>query len=256
MQYSTVDRIVKGVLLNKGYPMHWYLQCLVSARDCLLELHLDDLQVVNTVELTVVKDGMYATLPNDYVDYTLVGVKVGQKIRPLVEVNNLNRLHNYDSSGNIVNYATTETVSNEIIYTYPYGIFWGTTLIDDYGENIGRLYGWGAGNETDTFEIIPERCQIQLNENSCFDKIVLQYISNGMNCDAATQVDVYAERTIKDYIMWDLKRHNRNYSRPDCQYEESLYIKSRKILRARKDEITVTLMKRILQRNYTASPRI
>lgn len=256
MQYSCLDKIVKGVLLQKGLPMHWYLQCLLYARNALRESAFDELKIVNTVLLDVVVPGFYAELPPDFVDETLVAVRVGQKLRPLVPVQNLNPLHAYDSQGAITNYYDLNSDSTEIVYTYPFGIFWGTTLIDDYGENIGRLYGWGAGNEVDTYEIVRARCQIQLNENICWDKIVLQYISNGMCSDAATQVDPYAEQTITDYIFWHLKRCNRNYSMGECQYEESQYWRSRKILRARKDELNTIIMARILQRTYMAAPRI
>lgn len=257
MKFASIDTICRSTLLQKNYPFHYYLDCLVNARDCLRELTFDDLKVIKTELIDVVQspNGNYATLPCDYIDYCKIGVRVGQMIKPLVEYQGINRLHNYDSQGAIVNYTTDPPTDNQIIYTYPVGLYWQTTTINDWGENTGRLFGWGAGFEGDTFKVLPERNQIQLNESVNVSKLYVEYISDGMCCDSATQVDSYAWATITAYILWKLKANNRTFGLGEVQMLENEYLKQRKILRARKNGLSADLIKRIIQRNYYASPK-
>lgn len=241
--------------MQTGKPLHWYIDCLVYARECFRELSLDDLQVVNTILLTVQADGNYVNLPNDFCDWVKVGVPTGQLVKPLVEQNSINRLHKYNSNGQITNYTNTQQQATDIIYTFPISLFWGTTTINDYGENIGRLFGWGQGYESDTFKYLPERNQIQLCEAISVDQIVLEYIGNGMSCDAATQVDVYAMQTITDYIKWQLKENSRSYGDGEKERLRQIYLGQRVILRARKAGWTTEKIKRIYQKNYMAASK-
>jgi hypothetical protein len=255
MKYTSIDTIVRSVLLQQGKPLHFYIDCLIYGRECLRELYFDDLQVINTVLLDVHTTGNYIDLPCDFVDWVKVGIRVGQMVKPLVQDQSINPLHNYNSSGAIVDYVQSPPDATNLLYTFPISLFWGTTTINEYGESIGRLFGWGAGYESDTFKYLPERNQIQLNESLAVDKIVLEYIGNGMSCDAATQVDVYAMQTITDYIKWQLKENSRSYSDGEKERLRQIYLGQRIILRARKDELTINDMKRIDQRNYMATPK-
>lgn len=256
MKFTSLDHIIRSTLLQLGKPIHWYVDCMVYSRECFRELTFDDLQVINTQLLTVDESGVFVDLPCDYVDFVKVGIRVGQMVRPLVQSNSINPLHNYNSDGDITTYLANPTDVTNVMYQYPIGLFWGTTTINDYGENIGRLFGWGAGYESDTFKVLPGRNQIQLNESITEGEIVLQYISDGGDCDAATQVDAYAQATITSYIKWQMKCNSRSYGIGDAQYSEMEYNKQRQILRARKNSMTIDDLKRILQKNYIASPHI
>lgn len=257
MKYYTVDSIVRNVLLRRGYPLHWYVQFLVSAKDCLREMALDSMPIINTALIDVETTGNYINLPCDFVDWTKVGIRVGQYVKPLVQRDSINRLHHYDSDGNIDNYEDTTDVPTDadtpIIFGSPV-FFWDTVTWDTYGEFTGRLYGFsGAGSNFDTFKYLPERNQIQLNQNLQVDKIVLEYISDGMSCDAATQVDVYAVATIEAYIIWQLKEQGRHYTMGERQLAEREYLKQYDIFRARMNPLTIEDLRRAIYRNYRGS---
>lgn len=256
----TLDTIVRGILLKKRYPMHWYLECLTYGKDCLRELHFDDLKVVNTKLLPVLNDTNNVNavdLPDDYVDYTEVGIKFGQTVKPLVPNDKINSLVNYTSTYGAQPYTNLPTTnSNTGVFGYYLPWYWGMTTINWYGENIGRFFGYGAGVQTDTFKIIKERGQIQLSEWLIgLDNIVLTYISNGMNADAASHIDPYAQATIEEYIYTELKRHNRNYSEGEVQVQEQRYLRQRKLLRARTSSLTIELLTRIVQKNTMAAAK-
>ena len=126
---------------------------------------------------------------------------------------------------------------------------------NDYGENIGRSFGFGAGHQEDTFQIFKERNQIQLDQTYSVENIVLQYVSDGQEADAATQIDPYAIKTIQAYIGWQTRENNRNYNMGERQMAQNEYVRERKILRARKADWSVEKIKRIVQKNSQASPK-
>lgn len=261
MKWYSLNSIVRNVLLRRGYPLHYYLQFLVNAKDCLREMTLDSLAVINTELLDVVVDGGYnvVNLPCGYVDWIKVGIRVGQYVKPLLERDSINRLHNYDDAGDVIAYSdVTDIATTEanVSLTSATEFMQDTVTWDSYGEYIGRQFGFsGAGSESDTFKVIPERNQIQINENLGVDKIVLEYVSDGMCSDAASQIDVYAVATIEAYIIWQMKEQNRNYSLSERQVAKDEYIRQYQIFLARKNPLTIEKLRRIILRNYRGSAR-
>lgn len=251
MTVTTLDKIIRNYLLRKGYTLHWYLQSLVYAKDCLRELSFDDLHLINTKLLTVNTDSNTVVLPEDYVDFCVVGVQVGQNVRPLVLNSKINRLRNYDSDFNSQDFQPAPNSTNPIYYNYLYSYYWNTTTFNEYGEFTGRLYGY-QGVYTDTFNIIPERNEIQLNQNLIVGEIVLEYISNGLDATSISKITPYAQATIEAYIDWQYKSNHRHYTNQDSQLSEFEYLKQRQLLRARLSTLTIEEIKRIRYRTSTA----
>jgi hypothetical protein len=259
MTTASLDYIVKNALGKKGYPLHYYLQCMLYASDCLRELTFDDLRVINTKILPINTNINTAQLPDDYQDYVTVGVMVGQRLRPLTPTSTLNPITNLNSGSNFEeiewNDNTTSSDSGQSALYYgalPYAQ-WFTTHYNDFGENIGRFFGLGAGYQEDTFQVFKEKGIIQIDQKLSVDNVVLQYISDGQSADAATQINPYAIKTIQNFIFWQLKEHNRNYGVGERQVAQNEYIRERKILRARMSDWSIEKLKRIVQQNYKGS---
>lgn len=245
MRYTTIDKIIRRNLLAKRLPLHFYVEFLVHATSCLRELTFDSLRVVNTVELTV-NDYFAVDLPCDFVDWTKVGIKAGQFVKPITQRDTINRLRNVDSSGDIVPYGAFDEVNLE----YPFWPgYWFFQNIDDLGENVGRLYGFNTAVGSNGFKVIKERSQIQFTESLEYSTIVLEYISDGQTSDNATQVDEYAWSTIEAYINW-----KRSASADmDRSPEARTYVNQRRLLRARMSQLTLWDIRQVLYANYRAS---
>ena len=252
----TIDTIVRNVLLRKQYPRHFYLQALNNAKDCLRELNFDTLKVVNTNILIV---GQYhaATLPCGYVDFSKVGVKVGQLVRPLVQQESINRLNNLDTACNKIDYTNNQdTQVAQGSYYGIGGLYWSSSHINNYGENTGGYFGRGAGFETDTFKIIIERNEIQFNESiPVGTEIVLEWIGDGLTCDAATHIDSYAQKTIEEYCLWQFKEQSRAYNEGEKERAKRLFDKEHAKLRGRKNGMTISDIKRSMQKGYMLSAK-
>jgi hypothetical protein len=248
MKFTTIDKIVRSVLIQKRCPLHYYLEYAKYALDCLRELTFDSLKVVNTKVLAVNENGYYVDLPCDYVDWTKVGFKIGQFVQPITQRESINRLHNFNSHGQIINYGDP----SRAILDFPFWPgYWMFQNIDDLGENIGRLYGYNTGISNNSFKIIPERGQIQFTESIESNLIVLEYISDGQTSDNATQVTPYAQACIEAYIRW----RSSPSSDIDRSPEAVAYVNARRILRARKDELTLEQIRQILYYNYKLSQK-
>lgn len=259
MTWYSLNQIVRNVLLRREYPNQYYLQFLISGKDCLREMCFDAMPIINTELLDVtVEDGYnIVCLPCGYVDWTKVGIRVGQFVKPLLQRDSINRLHNYDDSGGVIAYGDqtdiNNTAANNALATSSV-FLWDTVTWDSYGEYIGRQFGFsGAGSESDTFKVIPERNQIQLNENLTVDKIVLEYISDGQSCDSASKIEAYAVATMEAYILWQMKEQNRNYTLGERKIAQDEYIAQYQKYLARKNPLTIEYLRRIFNRNYRGS---
>lgn len=248
MKYTTIDKIVRSLLIQKRCPLHYYLEYAKYAIDCIRELTFDSLRLVNTTLLTVDEDCYCADLPCDYVDWTKVGLKQGQFVQPITQRETINRLHNYSITGAIIPYGDANTVNLDFPFWPGYWMF---QNIDDLGENVGRLFGYNTGIATNGFKIIPERGQIQFTESIETTTVVLEYISDGQTSNNASQVDPYAQAVIEAYIRW---RTSPN-SDVDRSPEGIAYANARRLFRARKDELTIADIKQILYRNYKGAPK-
>lgn len=251
MQFLSLDSVVKKVLLDKGYPIHYYLKCLSYAVDIAQTLSVDDIAVINTSIITLDNFGA-AKLPDDYVDYTKIGMLAGQMIKPLVPHDGLSRIANEDSTGNQTSWFDNV---NNVPFSYLPNLFYTQAVFNGYGEYIGREFGKGAGVEKDIYKIIKERGIIQCHESMKGQKIILEYISSGCCVIGSIGIEFYARETVRDYILWKLKENSRGSNGFEIQQAEGNYINQRKILRARLNDLDPNMMRRILQRSYHAAPK-
>lgn len=246
MTYTSLNHIVKSVLNQKGYPIHFYFQYLKHATDCLRELHFDSLRVVQTKKLPVDPDTKAVVLPCDYVDKIKVGVISGQRVIPLVQNDAINRLNNYDDAGNAIAWGTSED-DRAIWRLTSYD-----TVQNEFGEHLGRDFGYKDANMGDGYKILRERGELQLSEFITAEYVILEYISDGTGLtDAATKVDPYAQKTIEAYIKWQGSPNRDNPMSPEAEY----YHQQHRVLRARKNPLTKADIIRIQNRERQGGPK-
>lgn len=260
MRYTTIDRIVRSQLLQAGYSVHWYSQFLKFAADCLRELTFDTLRVINTEKLTV-NSYKAVTIPCSYVDFISIGVPFGQYVQPLVASNSINRLPYYAPNGEITTYPDVfQSQENVLGNTGNVPLLNGFGFLsynwvtwNDYNESLGRTYGLGDFPGANGFKIIPERNIIQLDDQSCASHIILEFISDGQDCNAATRVNSYSQACIEHYIVFAMKKFGRQYSMGEVQEAERRYYNQVKILRGRMNDATISDIKNIIRKNSRSS---
>lgn len=254
MNVISLDAIVKNILLKRRYSMQYYLDFLVPAKDCLRELAFDgEIDTIRYV-LRPINLNNAIDLPEDYVDYARVSYRVGQYLRPLVEDRTLDLVPNFDSNFDIQPYAdgiASDPSNPSLAYLGYAAPYWWSVNFNSFGENLGRQFG-GVNSYNDTFRVNRERNEIKINENLSVNEIVLEYIGNGLSADSATHIDAYAQNTIEAYALYQFYLHNRTYSQAEANQMELKYMNEREILRARRSDLTLDNLRRIVQKNSIA----
>lgn len=229
MKFTSLDSIVKETLLDKGYPIHYYMRFLGYAVGCLRELNWDTLTTLKSREIAVNSYNAFE-IPCDYVDIVKMGDIIGGQIAPWFRDDTLTLELKKDENGETVPHQDTFGNMNvrDITDYYP-GVY-----TNDLGEFRGRAFNTGAGWTPYRYKIMPERNQIQLANKPQDGKIILEYITDGLTCDASNMVHPYATEAIKLWIAWKNKENNpRLHGAGDRQMAEAQYYNELRKLRAR-----------------------
>lgn len=247
MTYYTIDQIVSGLLLKQGKPKHWYLQYLKYALDGLRELHFDTLGNISTQKLSV-SSYKAVILPCDYVDWVRVGVQVNDKVKPLAQDNGLNRLNNYDSTGEKVPYETADTTPNSNGWYYDFIL-----KRNSYNEFLGGIFNNRPDMAGYKFKVLKERNEIQFPLDFPYDEIILEYINDGITNDAATKVDPYATDALESYVMWQKALHDVNGNSGSIMMRKDVFDRAYRILRARKQGLSKDDIINSVRKGYSAT---
>lgn len=249
MVLSNLDTIVRRWLLEKGLPIHYYMEALFHASTALRELSFDTLKIINVANLPV---NNYAAidLPSDYKDDIAVCVNYGGVLSELPKQKWINPIRLHDATTGSFELSSTNIANNL------QGVFFGQSNnywswfwnISDYGESTGRFFG-AKGGTSQGYKVVLERRQIQLTENFADSNVVLLYISDGQSADNATQIDSYAISCIQAYIDW---KRSPNSALKDSGEARTFYNEKR-LLRARLDDMTLVDIKNVLHNSYKAT---
>lgn len=250
MRVTTLDTIVKGLLIKKQYPIHFYIQFLFLATRAFEELHFDTLNNIQTVKLTANEFGE-VELPCNCMDIVKVGVPSGQYVRNLYQREGINSLPNYDSNDNQVLYGQSD-FDLKILDN----IFFRNYLIYPFDNRGLRFYGLGSNDETQSFKYVPERNKIVLDQSIGHKEIIAQYITDGTDADNATMVDPRAKATIESYVMWQYKESSRAYNEGEKERAKQLFQSDHARLRARKNPLTKEDIIAIVRGAAKGTPKI
>jgi len=228
MLYPNLDTVVRSLLLKEGKSLHYYINYLAHACAGLRQLNTTTLRSVSSKKLPV-NSYKAVTLPCNYVDFIRVGFAVGENVRPLIQDNKLNRLNNYDGTGKKVVYDNVlpddTDISCLIDCVVPYDYYW----YSHFGFDVSRS-DW-------KFKVIPERNEIQLSADFPYDFIVLDYITDGLESDAATRIDPLAVAALEKYILWQVAIHKRGIGDGERAEAERRFNHEWRLLRAAKSDL-------------------
>lgn len=247
MVYTNLDIITRRGLLENGLSIHYYAEMLFHAATCLRELTFDTLKIVNTRSLPV-NEYAAVDLPDDFVEDVAVCFDYGNLLQPIPQKSNINPIrYNDPNTGEFAKPPVYDAYRNNGLFYGMVGWTWYWN-INDYAEPTGRLFG-ATGAGANGYKVVKERNQIQLTGNFNAGNIVLQYISDGQNVDAASQIDPQAFSTIRAYQDWKRSPNATNPNSPQAYN----YKTQRRLLRARLNDLSLTDIKETLRSGYTAA---
>lgn len=247
----TLDSIVREYLIEASEPEHKYFKALQFAISGLRELHYDVIGVPVIKNLTVNSDST-VDLPADYVSYVRLGVtNLDGTFHPLGINRNIALNRNLNDCGILEQRPNVDTDGDTyFIPGYQY-----TASHFRNGENVGRYYGYGGGqNRFGYFNIDTTNNQIQL---SLFegDTITIEYISDPLRADEEYNVHPFAVETLKAWIRWKMVSSNPNRPLQAGMIEKKEFTRNIKITRARFKSFSVEDMLEAFRKGNKAAPK-
>jgi hypothetical protein len=247
MKY-TLDQVVREYIIETDSAEQKYFKFLQLGISGLRELNMDISGMPKVVELEINSDTDTVVLPQDFIDYTFIGVCGANGTLQSLGLNNKTCLP--VGKNDCGSYVANKN-------KFPQGS--GTTSVssaswsDHYrnGQLVGKFYGLGGGNNSiGEYKINKAQGTILIGANSNISTIVLEYIADVESVDGDFIVHPYLIEAIKAYIYHKERAFNDKYPLGVKQLAERKYRDARRKVTARymsftKDEALQTIRKAI-----------
>lgn len=227
--YDTIDNVVKGVCADLGEGLERYAQYLHWALKAHKNWHLDQAKEIKTAEITLTPYKAIA-LPDDFVDWTKVGIRCGNTILTFTQDNYMPFPR--DTDGDIIPNVDEDCASFDAQDPGELDLTRGGQFSNYYynlnekGQDTGHLFGLTAkDNWQGYFRLNKEREEIQFRSKiTNLTTIYLEYISNGYDPCGESLVHPYAAHLISLWVHWQRKKHNKLSARWEVQDARQDYI--------------------------------
>jgi hypothetical protein len=218
---------------------------------------------IKTAKLDIDSATKTAPLPQDYVSYLKVGVSCGGYIINLDASDELkleltDQLDPCDCLNelNQCQQIATQGVQGEPNWSgFPFysSVWYYNSYYRNNQYNAG-MYGVGAGHYRNAYRIDAAKCQIQFGITTPFDYVIMEYISNGMECgDAAIEETLIPY--IKAYIHHRRCMLDPKINRLEAEMWKREWQREAKGVAARKAALTSWDWKQTWRRSITAMPK-
>lgn len=210
--YETIDSIVRSYLADQGYnTLHKYIQYLHWGLKALRIWNMDSAEEVKTVKLSM--DARKAIkLPDDYINWIKVGIKVGDRIDAFVNDNSI-ALHHEKK-------PMEKPKPNE-----PYCKYRFMNYRDGNGKFLGYVDGYGYGhNGVGYFRVNEALREIQFSAEVNRCSVLLEYVSDGFNPHSETLVNMKVSQLITEYIRYSEARYKLGDSASETRARKEEYI--------------------------------
>jgi hypothetical protein len=229
--------------LDERYPI--FLQIAATG---LQELNHDLKSILTEVTLTV-NDNDTVDLPNNYIDYKVIGV-VNNGVLNSLGINDNMAPRPKDDCGNIENVITTDTQLDGS------GFIYSTAHYTEDGQFSGRAFGiGGGGNDLGTYKVYKQEGYISLNGMSA-EEIVLIYLATIEQVDGNFMVEEFLVDAIKSFIWHRYIRRMRSYGITEKKEAEAEFNKKKKLAMRRINRFSLPSFMNSYRSGYRSSPNL
>lgn len=263
----SVDQIVNDFLLTADGDDYVNNANGVIVRNFALrgirEMNFDIQKKIKSLKLSVNTDNDTVELPDDFVDYTKIGIIGGDGLIYVFGENknqNMSMKYSLDSAGNPIDSdgdgvydredakdATSGRASLSDYESYTFRNFL-------YEGNIGRAYGIGGGKYSGEFRINFEQNRIELYSTAGYSEIVIEYIADEAR-STNPSVHVYAENALRSYIYYRLVERKANVPMAEKMRARQEYYNERRLANARLKSFTKEEALKTIRKNFKQSPK-
>ena len=263
----SIDQIVNDILLTADGDDYVNNANGVVLRNYALrgvrEMGFDIMKRIKSLKLPVNTNNNTIELPDDYVDYTKIGI-VGSDglIYVFGENKNQNMSMKYvlDASGNptdsdgdgINDRVDAKGDSNARASLSDFESYTFRNFL--YEGNIGRAYGIGGGKYSGEFRINHEQNRIELYSTAGYDEVVIEYIADEAR-STNPSVHIYAENALRSYIYYRLIERKANVPMGEKSRARQEYYNEKRLANARLKSFTKEEALKTIRKNFKQSPK-
>lgn len=232
------------------------------------EMGFDMLKRIRSVKISVNQSNLTAELPDDYVDWTKVGV-VGDDglVYVLGENKNINYSQTYakDSFGNLVDSDNDGVYDRVDSKTGTASGSPATTLIDNPYDSYlfqnyfssgapAALYGIGGGQTYGQFRVNLDQNRLELSGNRDIAEIVIEYVADEARSKNPS-VHAYAEEALRAYIYYKIVERKSSVPANEKARARSEYYNEYRKANARMKSFKKSEALRTIRKNFKQSPK-
>ena len=123
-----------------------------------------------------------------------------------------------------------------------------------YENSLGRLHGFGGGQQEGDYRINLDQNRIELEVNSGVTEVVLEYIADEARSTNPV-VHVYAEEALRAYIYYKLCERKSTVPANEKARARAEYYNERRKAKARLSNFTKEEALRTIRKNYKQAPK-
>lgn len=271
--YITIDQVINDFVLGIDFDDHVGHVPDTVIRNLALrglrELGFDMNKVIRSIKLLVNLSNNTVDLPEDYVDWTKIGVvSDGGIIYVLGENKNINysQSYLYDSLGNKADYdndgvydradskGATNSGSPSVDSSIEEGMESFVFRNYVYGNDYGGIYGIGGGHTYGQFRVNLDQNRIELENNNNINEVVMEYVADEAR-SSNPRVHVYAEEALRAYIYYRMVERKSSVPANEKARARQEYYNERRIANARMKSFSKDELMRTIRKNYKQSPK-
>jgi hypothetical protein len=232
------------------------------------DMGFDMLKVVRSLKLPVNSATDSVGLPDDYVDWTKVGV-VGSDglVYVLGQNKNINYSQkyatvdslNYDQDGDGLferEDSKTSTTGGSPVADSGITDGMNSYIFRNYihGDDAGRLYGIGGGNYYGEFRINLDQNRIELKTNSSISELVIEYVADEAR-SSNPRVHVYAEEALRSYMYYRIIERKSSVPANEKARARAEYYNERRRANSRMKSFTKEEALKTIRKNFKQAPK-
>ena len=227
------------------------------------EMNFDIQKKIKSLKLEINEDNDTVELPDDFVDYTKIGVVGGDGLIYVFGENKNQAApmkYKTDAAGNPID-SDSDGVYDRVdakedaagrAFDSNYESYMFRNFL--YEGNIGRAYGIGGGQYSGEFRINYEQNRIELYSTSGYDEVVVEYIADEAR-STNPSIHVYAENALRSYIYYRLVERKANVPMVEKSRARQEYYNERRLANARLKSFTKEEALKTIRKNYKQSPK-
>lgn len=229
------------------------------------ELGFDMLKVIRSLKVSVESNNT-ATLPDDYVDWSKVGV-VGSDglVYVLGENKNINYSQKYSTSGGntydtdgdgLLDREDDKTATSGAGNSNNLGDGMNSYIFRNYihNNNLGRVYGIGGGQYRGEFRVNLDQNRIEIKSNDSISELVIEYVADEGRA-TNPQVHVYSEEALRSYIYYKIIERKSSVPANEKARARQEYYNERRKANARMKSFTKEEALKTIRKNYKQAPK-